>query len=183
MKTPWIALCRPPAQPSLSWLRNALAGALASLLFLPGAWAAERTPMAGTAVYVIPFQSIMVPAAVEELVFDRIVDRLNEQGAPLGLRFVIVKDAEGDPRLQEQPRISGELFGYLEEAGCCYTEIRLRSRVRLHRPGGETPQVIDYPREAFFQNDFSTIKAERLKLAEETAATLAARLLKALSPS
>jgi len=136
-------------------------------------------------IYVVPFTTIMVPGAIEEGVFDLFVDTLIAGGKPLEYEFVILKEgvSSADPQwLSEHPYVTGEVFGYVEESGCCSTAIRLKSRLQFHQPGSVGPTLtLDYPRETFFEHDYSTVEAERKNLAEDVASTLATRLLSALS--
>lgn len=136
-------------------------------------------------LFVVPFVTVMVPAEVEEEVFDRFVDRLNAGGQSLEYAFIILKEGleTVDPEwLAQQNYLTGEIYGYVEDAGCCSTTIRVRSRLQLRQPGQETPTLtLEYPREIYFEHDFSTLEQERRKLAENIAATLANQLLTALS--
>jgi len=136
-------------------------------------------------IYVVPFVTVMVPLEVEEGIFDRFVDALNA-GDSSGHEFVILKEeaAVGDSAwLAQQAYLTGEIFGYVEDRGCCSTVIRLKSRLELHQPGAEAPTLrIDYPREAFFDHDRSTVEEERRRLSDDIASTLARRLLDALRP-
>lgn len=135
-------------------------------------------------IFIVPFETAMVPPEVEEELFDRLVDLLNEGGRGKGVEFLILKDgiAKVDPGwLKEQYYITGEILGYVEDSGCCSTALRLRGRARLHHPGGERPaSQVDVPRETFFEHDYSTLEAERRKLTEGVASTLAERLLSSL---
>lgn len=136
-------------------------------------------------LFVAPFTTIMVPAEVEEGVFDLFVDALNSAAGEGVPEFVILKGGlDGvDPQwLGDQHYLTGEIFGYVEESGCCSTAIRLKSRVQLHQPGSDVPTLhLEYPREIFFDHDFSTVEVERRKLTEDIASTLARRLLDALA--
>lgn len=144
------------------------------------------TPRPEKAVlYVVPFTTVMVPPEVEEGVFDLFVDALNDAREDLGYEFVILKGGlAGVPAewLASQHYLTGEVFGYIEESGCCSTAIRVKSRVQLHQPGTDAPTLrLDYPRELFFDHDYSTVEVERAKLAADLAATLSDQLLSALS--
>lgn len=170
-----------------------------SLLFLPAlfllaacASAPQVERRAGFApgpeedlLFVVPFTAIMVPEPVAEGIFDRFVDHLNAGRADLPFSFRILKDdpARLDPQwLAQQYYITGELFGYMEESGCCSTSIQLKSRVRYHQPGEAEPTLsLTYPAETFFDHDASTLEAERDKLIDQVAAQLAGRLLAALA--
>ncbi len=168
---------------------------LLSLLFLPLLSCApspsvERRDgfapgLDASAVFILPFTSIMVPEEVSDLVFDRFVDLLNE--SPQGARseFIILKEGLSSlpaGALEGHAYVTGEVFGYLEESGCCSTEISFRARIRLHQPGRAEPTLlISYPAASFFDHDSSSPEAERVRLSQRAASELAARLLQALS--
>ena len=137
-------------------------------------------------LYVVPFVTVLVPYEVEEGIFDRFVDALNAAEDGLDHEFVILKEGAEviDPAwLAQQAYLTGEVYGYVEERGCCSTSIRVKSRLQLHQPGEEAPTLrIDYPREVFFDHDRTTVEEERRKLADDIASTLARRLLDALRP-
>lgn len=144
-------------------------------------------PVEPKVLYVVPFVTVMVPPEVQEGVFDLFVDALNAEGRTRRHDFVILKEgAEGvDPGwLAGQNYITGEIFGYVEESGCCSTTIRVKSRLQLHQPGQAAPTLLlEYPQEVFFEHDYSSAEQERRKLAAQIATTLAARLLAALGGS
>jgi len=135
-------------------------------------------------LYVVPFLTVMVPPEVEEGIFDRFVDALNAGGEGREYDFVILKEEfeKIDPEwLAQQDYITGEIYGYVEDAGCCSTAIRVKSRLQWHQAGQEAPTLtIEYPRELFFEHDYTTLEQERRKLAEDIATTLATRLLAAI---
>lgn len=135
-------------------------------------------------IYLVPFTTIMVPQPVAEAVFDQFVETLNENGGPSGYQFVILKDEleRVDPTwLRKATYVTGEIFGYVEESGCCSTDIRSKSRLALYRPGVSEPKMRhEYPAKAFFDHDYSTLDAERKKLAERISLDLSRQLLKAL---
>jgi len=136
-------------------------------------------------LYVVPFTTVMVPPAVSERVFDRFVDALSEKGIDKKYNVVILKQGlDGiDPGwLATHYYITGDLFAYVEESGCCNTTIRTRSRIRLFQPGSTEPALMmEYPREVFFDHDYTTIEQQRRLLARDIAETLAAYLIDALS--
>lgn len=142
-------------------------------------------PFEKKVLYVVPFVTVMVPAEVEEEVFDRFVDRLNAGGQPLEFAFVILKEGleTVDPEwLAQQDYLTGEIYGYVEDSGCCSTAIRVKSRLQLHQPGQDAPTLtLEYPRELYFEHDYTSLEQERRRLAENIAATLANQLLHALS--
>ena len=135
-------------------------------------------------VYLVPFTTVMVPMPVAEAVFDQFVETLNESGPAAGYEFVILKgDLERvDPAwLRKATYVTGEIFGYVEESGCCSTDIRTKSRLALYRPGSSEPKLShEYPAKAFFDHDYSNLAAERKKLAERISLDLSGRLIQAL---
>lgn len=147
-----------------------------------------RQPLADGAsrqtIYLVLFTTIMVPLPVAEAVFDQFVETLNQSGGLAGYEFVILKDEleRIDPTwLRKATYVTGEIFGYVEESGCCSTDIRSKSRLALYRPGSSEPRMRhEYPAKAFFDHDYSTLDAERKKLAERISQDLSSQLLKAL---
>jgi hypothetical protein len=136
-------------------------------------------------LYIVPFETIMVPREVSVNLFDLFVDRLNQQGAEKGIEFVILKQglAKIDPEwLATKSYLRGELFAYVEEVGSTMTDIKARSRVRLYQPNQSSPVLqLTFPTEVFYQNDYSSLPVERLKLAEQIANNLADQFLAAIS--
>jgi len=136
-------------------------------------------------LYVMPFLSVMVPEDVEEGVFDQFVDALNESDARGDYEFVILKGGEESVDadwLSEQNYLTGEIFGYVEDSGCCTTLIRLKSRIRFYQSGHADPTLtLEYPREIFFEHDYSTLEAEKKKLVTDIVETLAERFLSAVT--
>ena len=135
-------------------------------------------------VYIVPFTTLMVPEVVAEGVFDDFVDLLNETSEPGGTEFVILKSGTekvGHDWLSSRIYVTGELFGYVEDSGCCSTEIRARARVHLFRPGQSAP-TFDYelPVKQMFDHDRSTLDQERSRIARQVAETLSAQVLKGL---
>ena len=131
--------------------------------------------------------TVMVPTEVREGIFDRFVDDLNEEGSSMDYDFVILKQGlEGVDAawLADKYYIAGDVFAYVEESGCCATTIRVQSRLQVYQPDSTEPvMVVNYPRETFFEHDYSTIAEERTKLAADIADNLAGQLLQALKGS
>jgi len=135
-------------------------------------------------VYIVPFTTLMVPEMVAEGVFDDFVDLLNEASEQDGTEFIILKSGTekvGHDWLANRTYVTGELFGYVEDSGCCSTEIRARARVHLFRPGQSAP-VFDYelPVKQMFDHDRATLDQERSRIARQIAETLSAQVLKRL---
>jgi len=153
--------------------------------------AAVRTDESFTVVppaeklYIVPFTTVMVPREVEEGIFDRFVDALNDRAEEGRYEFVILKQelaSIDSDWLASHYYLTGDLFAYVEDSGCCTTTIRSRSRLQLYQPGQARPTlVMEYPREIFFEHDYSTIELQRQRLAVDIADTLAQKLLKSLA--
>lgn len=137
-------------------------------------------------VYVVPFITLMVPAEVRERTFDQFVDLLNQNGAEQGLRFVILKqglDKLDRAWLDERKYVLGEIYGYVEDSGCCSTDLRTRARLTFYRAHLPDPSLkYEYPVRTFFDHDQSTLTIERQKLSDLIAEVLAGELLKVLKP-
>jgi len=137
--------------------------------------------------YVVPFAGALVPEEFSATVFNDFVDQLNGRRRETGIRsFTILKDdlkTVGAPWLSRQYYISGDIWSYVEDSGCCSTNIRVKARVYIHEPGKNAPSVeIFVPMESFFDHDRSTIDRERDRLARALARDLSRKVLDALSP-
>jgi hypothetical protein len=137
-------------------------------------------------VYIAPFVSTLVPESFSDKVFETFVDDLNSNLDGTGVRwFYILKE---DPKtvdpawLAKQTYVTGELWGYVEEVGCCSAELRVKARARLFTPGKPEPTVeIFLPLESFVDFNRSALEAERdilaLHLADELAIQVLAPLM------
>lgn len=151
----------------------------------------ERTldvqrPAAATTLYVVPFSAVLAPEELTSAIFDRFVDGFDAAAAGSGLTASILKR---DPAtidsgwLGRQYYITGELFAYREDSGCCSTEIRLRTRLHLHQPGTAYPVVhIEIPYTVLFDHDRSTLDAEKERLIESLSTQLRSALLAEIAP-
>ena len=143
----------------------------------------EPEPEPGV-VYVVPFDSVMVPDEVDARVFDQFIDTLNRKSEALNLQFVILK--EGLQRVSPQwlsirKYVTGEIYAYVEDSGCCSTDLRTKARLSYYLPHQDAPAFgFEYPVKSFFDHDRSTIGIERAKLSDDIAVALASELLKAL---
>lgn len=136
-------------------------------------------------VYVVPFSSVLVPPGLNSGVFNEFVDLLNAgRSATPVQQFVILKEElkSVDPAwLARQVYITGELWGYMENSGCCSTEMRVKARAALFEPGAKTPSAeITVPLETFFDHDRATLAGTQQQLARQAAQELSARILGAL---
>jgi len=138
--------------------------------------------------YVVPFVGALVPEEFSATVFNDFVDQLNGRRRETGVRsFAILKDevsAVNPGWLARQYYISGDIWSYVEDSGCCSTNIRVKARVYIHEPGKNIPSVeIFVPMESFFDHDRSTIDRERDRLARALARVLSLKVLEAMAPS
>ncbi|CAG0995779.1 hypothetical protein GEOBC_02636 [Geobacteraceae bacterium] len=138
--------------------------------------------------YVVPFAAALVPEEFSATVFNDFVDQLNGRRRETGVRsFAILKDEvkDVDPAwLSRQFYISGDIWSYVEDSGCCSTNIRVKARVYIHEPGKNIPSVeIFVPLESFFDHDRSTVDRERDRLARALARDLSLKVLEAIAPS
>jgi hypothetical protein len=137
-------------------------------------------------IYLVPFVTLMVPPEVHEQVFDQFVDTLNQQGAEQRLKFVILKQAlnKVDQNwLTSRKHVLGEIFGYVEDSGCCSTTIRANVRLLYYRAHQPEPTLrYEYPVQVFFDHDRSNLPVERQKLADQIVTALVNQLFKALQP-
>lgn len=138
-------------------------------------------------VYIIPFDATLVPADFGEPIFNEFVDYLNSKRRHTKVnRFVILKEElkEVEPAwLIKQTYISGDIWGYLQNSGCCSTDLKAKSRIYLYEPGKNLPSVeVFVPVEDFFDHDRSTLPAARSRLGKKLAHALADAILKQLTP-
>ena len=138
------------------------------------------------AAYVMPFVTTLVPAKFAETTFNTFVDDLNDHLEGTGiLGFYIIKEEpqDVDPSwLTKQLYVTGEVWGYVEEVGCCSAELRVKARLRLHEEGvKEAVAELYFPMETYFEFDRTTLEAERERFAKRVAATMASQLLPLLN--
>ena len=136
--------------------------------------------------YVVPFVTTLVPETLTEKIFNTFIDTLNTNREATDIRwFYIVKEEfqDLDPAwLAKQLYITGEIWSYIEDIGCCSAELRLTSRLRIFEAGKAEPAMeFLIPRQRFFDKDKSTLEAERALLALDLADEMAARILGALA--
>ncbi|HEY6006871.1 MAG TPA: hypothetical protein VIU40_01000 [Geobacteraceae bacterium] len=136
-------------------------------------------------VYIAPFASTLVPETFSNTVFDTFVDDLNgnRDGTNVRWFYILKEDPKSlDPAwLAKQTYITGDIWGYVEEAGCCSAELRVKARARLFTPGRQEPAVeIFLPLETFVDFNLATLEAERQLLALRLADELAIQVLASL---
>jgi len=154
-----------------------------SLLLPIAAFAAdEASPVELPAtLYIIPFLNVMIPTEVSSVLFDTFIDEMIAVTESRGTAIRILKqdiDTVDREWLAQQVFVTGEVFGYVEEAGCCSTQINAKVRAYLYRPGSVEPDVeIVVPGDVFFDHDLSALDKERARLASRMASRLAERIL------
>ncbi len=138
-----------------------------------------------TVLPVLPFTNILVPDTFAESVFNDFVDTMNENSAKTGFaRADIIKDDLSDVEKILTPAhvyLTGEIWSYLENAGCCATEIRVKSRLQIQRVRSrEVLWETEIPLEGFFEHDKSTLEVEREKLARRLSTEMSREAIKVL---
>lgn len=174
---------------------RAMAGVLLATLFLTACTAAPKVRSFGgldprqerETIYVIPFDTTLVPADVGEPVFNEFVDRLNAQRKNTRVaKFLILKEElkEVEPAwLVKQTYISGDIWGYVENSGCCSTEMKVKSRLYLYEPGKNEPSLEVFLQEAdFFEHDRLPVSAVKIRMGNKLAHGLADAIIKKLTP-
>lgn len=134
---------------------------------------------------ILPFTATLVPPQLAESVFNDFVDGMNENQTKAGFSwFGIVKDDITALEKVLPPShifINGEVWSYIENAGCCSTELRIKSRVRVYRLlSRELLWEAEFPMESFFEHDNSTLAAERAKLGRSLSEAMIKETVKAL---
>jgi len=156
------------------------------LLPAPLLAADEAAPAAdlSATLYIVPFLNVMVPAEVSSALFDSFIDEMIAVANPHGTAIRILKqDIESIDRewLGRQAFVTGEVFGYVEESGCCSTQINAKVRAYFYRPGSVEPDgEIVVPGDVFFDHDLSSLEKERALLASRMARKLAAGIFTSL---
>lgn len=136
-------------------------------------------------VPIVPFANTLVPATFSEMVFNDFVDGMNENQQQAGLAwFGIVKDDMNELEKILSPAhiyISGEIWSYIENSGCCSTELRVKSRLRIFRvKSRELLWEAEIPLESFFEHDRSTFPLEREKIGKNLSTIMIRETVKAL---
>jgi len=139
-----------------------------------------------TMLPILPFSNILVPGTFAESVFNDFVDTLNDNRTRTVFNwFAIIKeDLSEAERILPSVHIylSGEIWSYIEDSGCCSTAIRVKSRLRIYRVvSRELLWEAELPLESFFEHDASTLAVERDKLAKRLSTVMADELIKGLA--
>ena len=135
-------------------------------------------------VPIIPFSNTLVPAQFSEMVFNDFVDGMNNHQRQAGFSwFGIVKDDMKELEKVLLPThiyISGEIWSYIENSGCCSTEMRVKSRLRIYRvQSRELLWEAELPLDSFFEHDASTFPVEREKIGKRLSNLMIKETLKA----
>lgn len=168
---------------------------LALLLFITAACAKNTTVRDfGTfdpkihrdALYIVPFNTTLIPPDVGEPVFNEFVDILNSLRQKTNIaNFVIMKEdlKEIEPAwLVKQSYMSGDVWGFVESSGCCSTEMKLKSRIYLYEAGKTIPSLeISVPVEDFFEHDRMSKTNAKMRLSKKLAQELANAILSRIS--
>ena len=138
-------------------------------------------------LYIVPFDATLVPPDFGEPIFDQFVDILNARRKQTKVgRFVILKEElkEVEPAwLIKQVYISGDIWGYVENSGCCSTDMKVKSRIYLYEPGKNTPTFeVFVPAEYYFDHDRSDLTTAKTRLGKKLALDLAEAVIKKLTP-
>lgn len=136
-------------------------------------------------MYVVPFLNTLVPENFSSPVFNNFIDDLNRNRLKTDVKwFYIVKEDIPNPKpdwLTKQAYITGEVWSYIEESGCCSTDLRVNARVRLYEPGRQELAVEVYvPMGSFFEHDRSSLELERERLAKRLAGEMAGQIIRLL---
>ena len=171
----------------------ALFFAVASLLVLGGCAGENRVlvarpftvPATQEVLPILPFVGTLVPETFSTAVFDNCVDILNDNHAQTSIKwFSIIKDDLQEVTKALPPDhlyVAGELWSYIENSGCCSTELQIKARVRVLKAGTQEQLFeAEIPTSSFFEHDRSTLTTERSRLAMRLSREMAARILHVL---
>jgi hypothetical protein len=136
-------------------------------------------------VPILPFSNTLVPESFSTAVFNDYVDNMNDSRDKTGFSlFAIIKDDLKSAEKVLSPAhiyASGEIWSYIEDGGCCSTELRVKSRLRIYRVNSrELLWEAEIPMESFFEHDSSTLAAEREKLGKRLSSSMSQMTIKAL---
>ena len=162
---------------------------LALFLLAPApSFGADQDPtVSPKTLYIVPFLNVMVPEEVSSHLFDSFIDQLMAVEAQSVMQVRILKkdiDSVDKDWLAQQHFVTGELFGYEEDSGCCSTVIKAKIRLYRFQPGLIDPAAeIIVPGDVFFEHDVTTLQKERILLAERMARELSQKLAADLMPT
>ena len=138
-------------------------------------------------IYIVPFDATLVPPDFGEPLFNEFVDILNDQRRTTKVgRFVILKEDLKDVEpswLIKQTYLSGDVWGFVEDAGCCSSELKVKSRLYVYDQGRNEPVLEIYlPVEDFFEYDRTTLDEAKRRLSKKLARDLAGLVIGHLTP-
>lgn len=146
----------------------------------------HRPPEGETTLYFVPFQPVLAPEEATSDIFNRIVDTFDGAAAGSGLTAQILKTeltSVDKAWLAQQYYVTGEVFAYSQNSGCCSTEIKLRTRLQLYQPGSPAPVVrIALPYQILFDHDRSNLALETERMTTSLADQLRTILLNEIAP-
>lgn len=167
-------------------LTTMLAGCAATLPYQVERTVDLHRPQGETILYFVPFQAVLAPEDVTSDLFNRIVDDFDGAAAGSELSALILKRqlASVDKKwLAQQYYVTGDVFAYSQDRGCCSTEIKLSTRLQLYQPGTPYPVVrIDLPYRFLFDHDRSNLELERERMTSTLAEQLRNALLAEIAP-
>lgn len=145
-----------------------------------------QRPEEGAILYFVPFQPVLAPVELTDNLFNQIVDGFDGAAAGSGLSALILKRemTSVDPAwLGQQYYVTGNVFAYREDSGCCSTEIKLSTRLQLYQPGTPTPVLrIALPYRILFDHDRSNLEIEQERMTTSLAEELRSALLTEIAP-
>lgn len=148
-----------------------------TLLLAPACLAETGSPQT---LYVLPFNQSAAPETVRIALFDALVERLFELGEERGIQVTIVKQELTDADVDwftGKLYLIGEVAGYNEDKGCCYTELKLTGQVQLHQPGGEKQPILEVSDELFFNHDIAPLQQSQAELCGRLGKQMAEQLV------
>ena len=164
--------------------------AMVSLLAAGGCAGANRVlvaepfivPATQEVLPILPFVGTLVPEEFSTAVFNNCVDILNDNHAQTSIKwFSIIKDDLQDVTKALPPDhlyVAGELWSYIENSGCCSTELQVKARVRVVKAGTQEQLFeVEIPMSSFFEHDRSNLTTERSRLAMRLSREMAAQIL------
>lgn len=141
-------------------------------------FSAESEP--AQTLYILPFNQSEAPAVVTTALFDALVERLYEIGEQKGVQVTIVKQEltnDDADWFAGKHYLIGEVTGYDEDKGCCYTDLKLTSQIQLHSPDVEKRPILELSDESFFNHDITQLPAAQADLSGRLGKEMADQLI------
>lgn len=151
----------------------------------------ERTgelqrPEGDTILYFVPFQTALVPEEIANDLFNQMVDDFDGAAAGSGLTALILKPeltTVDSNWLTQQYYVTGDVYAYAQDSGCCSTEIKLQTRIHLYQPNTPAPVMqVELPYRILFDHDRSNLEAEQNRMAATLAEQLRSAILAEVAP-